>query len=209
MRLVQVVPPDQFIDKVDFLDGPTFGLTSGQPTRLAPRSRRQAASESAASTCLCYAVQARLRAAAPAPPGQSQPPRYRQPSPASTGAGEPPSSSSGISPCLLAIINMTSRICRSSSMLYKGGSNGGGGSCRGRARAASSCFRRRTGTARQFRRAAHRRSIPSTTARLRMIRSRRCGCEGTMPKPQLPMIAVVTPSEGEGDRVGSQVTCAS
>ena len=30
-----------------------------------------------------------------------------------------------------------------------------------------------------------------------------------MPKPQLPMTAVVTPSEGDGDRVASQVTCAS
>ena len=51
--------------------------------------------------------------------------------------------------------------------------------------------------------------IPSTTARLRMIRSRRCGGDGTIPKPQLPMIAVVTPSEGDGDSVGSQVTWAS
>ena len=30
-----------------------------------------------------------------------------------------------------------------------------------------------------------------------------------MVKPQLPMIAVVTPSEGEGDAQGSQVSCAS
>ena len=30
-----------------------------------------------------------------------------------------------------------------------------------------------------------------------------------MPKPQFPMTAVVTPSEGEGDNVASQVTCAS
>jgi len=39
------------------------------------------------------------------------------------------------------------------------------------------------------------RSIPSTTARFRMIMSRSGGGAGTMPKPQLPMIAVVTPSE--------------
>ncbi len=42
-----------------------------------------------------------------------------------------------------------------------------------------------------------------------MIRSRRLGGLGTMPKPQLPITAVVTPSEGEGDKVGSHVTCAS
>ena len=30
-----------------------------------------------------------------------------------------------------------------------------------------------------------------------------------MPKPQFPMTAVVTPSEGDGDRVASQVTWAS
>jgi hypothetical protein len=30
-----------------------------------------------------------------------------------------------------------------------------------------------------------------------------------MVKPQLPMIAVVTPSAGEGERQGSQVICAS
>ncbi len=42
-----------------------------------------------------------------------------------------------------------------------------------------------------------------------MIKSRRGGGEGTIPKPQLPVTTVVTPSEGEGDSVGSQVTCAS
>jgi hypothetical protein len=30
-----------------------------------------------------------------------------------------------------------------------------------------------------------------------------------MVKPQLPMIAVVTPSAGEGEAHGSQVSCAS
>jgi hypothetical protein len=30
-----------------------------------------------------------------------------------------------------------------------------------------------------------------------------------MPKPQLPITAVVTPKAGEGDMVRSQVTCAS
>jgi hypothetical protein len=30
-----------------------------------------------------------------------------------------------------------------------------------------------------------------------------------MPKPQLPRIAVVTPSETDGESVGSQVICAS
>ena len=42
-----------------------------------------------------------------------------------------------------------------------------------------------------------------------MIRSRSGGGEGTMPKPQLPMTAVVTPSAGDGDKVLSQVTWAS
>jgi len=41
------------------------------------------------------------------------------------------------------------------------------------------------------------------------IVSRRSAGHGAMPKPQLPMIAVVTPSDGEGDIVGSHVTCAS
>jgi hypothetical protein len=50
-------------------------------------------------------------------------------------------------------------------------------------------------------------SLP--TARLRMIRSRRCEGEGTIPKPQFPITAVVMPIEGDGDSVGSQVTCAS
>ena len=34
-----------------------------------------------------------------------------------------------------------------------------------------------------------------------MMRSRSCGGLGTMPKPQLPITAVVTPSEGDGDKV--------
>ena len=49
------------------------------------------------------------------------------------------------------------------------------------------------------------RSIPSTTERLRRMRSRTGGEAGTMPKPQLPMTTVVTPREGDGERVGSQV----
>ena len=53
------------------------------------------------------------------------------------------------------------------------------------------------------------RSMPSTTERLRMTRSRTAGGAGTMPKPQLPITAVVTPSDGEGESVASQVTCAS
>ena len=32
---------------------------------------------------------------------------------------------------------------------------------------------------------------------------------GTIPKPQFPITQVVTPSEGEGEQVGSHVTCAS
>jgi hypothetical protein len=42
-----------------------------------------------------------------------------------------------------------------------------------------------------------------------MIKSRSGGGDGTMPNPQFPVTTVVTPSEGDGDRVGSQVTCAS
>ena len=52
-------------------------------------------------------------------------------------------------------------------------------------------------------------SMPSTTDKLRMMRSRSGGGLGTIPKPQLPITAVVTPSEGDGDSVRSQVTCAS
>ena len=51
--------------------------------------------------------------------------------------------------------------------------------------------------------------MPSTTDRLRITRSRAAGGAGTMPKPQLPITAVVTPSDGEGESVASQVTCAS
>ena len=53
------------------------------------------------------------------------------------------------------------------------------------------------------------RSMPSTTERFFTIVSRRAAGQGAMPKPQLPITAVVTPSDGEGDKVGSQVTCAS
>ena len=42
-----------------------------------------------------------------------------------------------------------------------------------------------------------------------MMRSRTGAGLGTMPKPQLPITVVVTPSEGEGDSVGSQVIWAS
>jgi hypothetical protein len=51
--------------------------------------------------------------------------------------------------------------------------------------------------------------MPSTTERLRSIVSRAPAGQGAMPKPQLPITAVVTPSEGEGESVRSQVTCAS
>ena len=53
------------------------------------------------------------------------------------------------------------------------------------------------------------RSMPSTTDRFLMMRSRASGGLGTMPKPQLPITAVVTPSDGDGDSVASQVTWAS
>ena len=42
-----------------------------------------------------------------------------------------------------------------------------------------------------------------------MVRSRSVGLQGAMVKPQLPRIAVVTPSAGEGSTKGSQVICAS
>ncbi len=42
-----------------------------------------------------------------------------------------------------------------------------------------------------------------------MIRSRTGGGLGAIAKPQLPITAVVTPSDGDGDRVGSQVAWAS
>ena len=51
--------------------------------------------------------------------------------------------------------------------------------------------------------------MPSTWVRLRMMRSRSAGRHGAMVKPQLPITAVVTPSAGEGDTHGSQVSCAS
>ncbi len=51
--------------------------------------------------------------------------------------------------------------------------------------------------------------MPSTTDRFCSIVSRRLRGHGAMPKPQLPRIAVVTPSDGEGESVGSQVIWAS
>ena len=51
--------------------------------------------------------------------------------------------------------------------------------------------------------------MPSTTDRFFTIVSRSGAGQGAMPKPQLPSTAVVTPSDGEGDSVGSQVICAS
>jgi hypothetical protein len=52
-------------------------------------------------------------------------------------------------------------------------------------------------------------SMPSTTDRLRSTVSRWDAGHGAMPKPQLPITAVVTPSETEGESVGSHVACAS
>ena len=51
--------------------------------------------------------------------------------------------------------------------------------------------------------------MPSTTDRFFSIVSRWEGGQGAMPKPQLPITAVVTPRAGDGDRVRSQVICAS
>ena len=51
--------------------------------------------------------------------------------------------------------------------------------------------------------------MPSTTDRFFSIVSRCEAGHGAMPNPQLPITAVVTPSAGEGDRVRSQVICAS
>ena len=51
--------------------------------------------------------------------------------------------------------------------------------------------------------------MPSTCVRWRMVRSRSAGLQGAMVKPQLPRMAVVTPSAGEGSTNGSQVICAS
>ena len=51
--------------------------------------------------------------------------------------------------------------------------------------------------------------MPSTSARLRAIRSRQSGGHGAMEKPQLPTTTVVTPIEGEGVAFESQVSCAS
>ena len=53
------------------------------------------------------------------------------------------------------------------------------------------------------------RSMPSTTDRLRRMRSRTGGGAGAIPNPQLPITVVVTPSDGEGDRVRSHVIWAS
>ena len=51
--------------------------------------------------------------------------------------------------------------------------------------------------------------MPSTTDRLRSSVSRSGGGQGAMPKPQLPITTVVTPSATEGESVASQVICAS
>jgi hypothetical protein len=51
--------------------------------------------------------------------------------------------------------------------------------------------------------------MPSTWVRLRMMSSRSAGRHGAMVKPQLPMMAVVTPSAGDGLKALSQVICAS
>ena len=51
--------------------------------------------------------------------------------------------------------------------------------------------------------------IPSTCVRFCITSSRSCGLQGAIVKPQLPMIAVVTPSAGEGVAYGSQVSCAA
>jgi hypothetical protein len=51
--------------------------------------------------------------------------------------------------------------------------------------------------------------LGATTERLRTIVSRSGAGQGAMPKPQLPRMAVVTPSETEGESVGSHVICAS
>ena len=51
--------------------------------------------------------------------------------------------------------------------------------------------------------------MPSTCVRFFITSSRSAGRQGAMVKPQLPMIAVVTPSAGEGETSGSQVICAS
>lgn len=51
--------------------------------------------------------------------------------------------------------------------------------------------------------------MPSTWVRLRIVRSRSCGRQGAMVKPQLPITAVVTPSAGEGQAKASQVSWAS
>ena len=53
------------------------------------------------------------------------------------------------------------------------------------------------------------RSMPSTTDRFLRTVSRSDAGHGAIPKPQLPMIAVVTPSAGDGESFGSQVACAS
>ena len=53
------------------------------------------------------------------------------------------------------------------------------------------------------------RSMPSTTERFFIMVSRCSAGQGVIPKPQLPITTVVTPSPGEGDNVGSHVTCAS
>jgi hypothetical protein len=51
--------------------------------------------------------------------------------------------------------------------------------------------------------------MPSTCVRFFITSSRSAGLHGAMVKPQLPISAVVTPREGDGETIGSQVTCAS
>jgi hypothetical protein len=51
--------------------------------------------------------------------------------------------------------------------------------------------------------------MPSTFSNVRAIVPRCSGRVGAMPKPQLPMITVVTPCQLDGVRSGSHSTCAS
>ncbi len=51
--------------------------------------------------------------------------------------------------------------------------------------------------------------MPSTCVRFRIVMSRSPGRQGAIVKPQLPMTAVVTPSDGDGRTRGSQVIWAS
>ena len=51
--------------------------------------------------------------------------------------------------------------------------------------------------------------MPSTSSRVSMTTSRSWAAAGAMPKPQLPITAVVTPCQDDGVRSGSQKTWAS